>query len=602
MTRLVRGLRLKHRPVGRQIFLAILAFGIATKAPTPGYAEERRSAITVGPINQTAYAGDSVTFGVESHGTGMSDFQWQEMQAAQGHWTDLNDTDGVNGAETPLLRLTDVSRALDGDCFRLIIGERDRQPVYSDPARLLVATRIGTDRSGIVRVLLAESGEAFSNPMKGFRPTRYFKDPVFKSQEYASVYKHYIRYTDLEASPTDTVAKIIEWSNRAWAGIENENVKVIPRVVIYYPDNDEFWARGIPHSAPPYQESNWTNAVLRLRLVALIAKLGAAWDNDPRVAAIELGIWGKWGEHHIDPAFVSSTLPDVADPSRIPPEFQTAMGDAVTRAFRTKKVMIRYPRDTFRDYQFGCYWDSFALPEDRASGDGEIAKDNWRTEMNSGEVAFDWGTQAAVGGSPDGALSNTAIADYLVEWIVRTHTSSLGWISDYNPSVPGVEKRAQWMQKSLGYRYVVKEASYSSEVEPGSRLTVEIAVTNVGAAPFYYSWPVQVALLRQDLSVAWRGTLDADITHWVECRDYKVSGQFVIPGILPRGIYILALCICDPAGMQPSLRFANVNYYRGGWMPIGEIGISEKIGSTVLMPFEKLADDRSLKYVVAPQR
>jgi hypothetical protein len=588
--------------VGRYAVIARVAFGMATPVPIVWCAAGDVPTTIVEPINQTVRVGDSVNFGGKACGNGKSDFQWQRMKAAQGRWTDLADTEGLNGAKGPLLRLERVSRELDGDRYRVIIYTKDCPPYFSDPARLLVEPIEAGDRSGLVRVLMSESSEAFKNPMKGFRPTRYFKDSGFRARAYASIYKQYIRYTDLEASPGDSVAKIVDWSNQAWAGIESENSKVIPRVVIYYPESDEFWAAGIPHSPPPYRESNWTNDVLKQRLVGMIAKLGMAWDGDPRVAAVELGLWGKWGEHHIDPSIISSIRPDVADRSRIPPDFQTAMGDAAARAFKSKKVLIRYPGDTFTAYKFGCYWDSFGLPEDAASGDGEIAKGNWRTEMNSGEVAFDWGSKEAVGGSPDGALSNTSVSDRLDEWIARTHTSSLGWISDYHEGVPEIERNAKTMQKSLGYRYVVKEAGYSSETGPDSKLIVEFTVTNVGAAPFYYSWPVQAALLRKNLSVAWRGTFDADITRWVECQDYKVSGQFVLPGTLAKGTYILALCVCDPAGMLPCLRFANSNYYRGGWTPIGEVGVSEKIGSTALTPFDTLAGDHSLKYFVAHQR
>ena len=34
------------------------------------------------------------------------------------------------------------------------------------------------------------------------------------------------------------------------------------------------------------------------RVKALVEKIGKAWDNDPRVAYIEMGIIGQWGEQH----------------------------------------------------------------------------------------------------------------------------------------------------------------------------------------------------------------------------------------------------------------------------------------------------------------
>jgi hypothetical protein len=552
-----------------------------------------------GPVNQTVRVGDTVAFEATLRKSEHDGLQWQWMPATEVNWRDLKDSGRVQGSRTPRLRLANVGARENGGRFRLIVGSTKHQTVFSESARLLVVPkRVTGDAGDVAQVLLTETNEAFKNPMKGFRPTRYFADASFKPHEYASVYKHYIRYTDLESSAADTAARIVEWSNREWTGIEKENVKVIPRVVIYYPNQGEFWPDGVPHSPPPWREENWTSKTLMLRLVAMILKLGEAWDGDPRVAAVELGLWGKWGELHIDPTVVSSVPPDPSGPSRIPPVFQKAMGDAALRAFANKKVLIRYPADTFADYRFGCYWDSFALPEDRASGEGEISKNVWRTQMNSGEVAFDWGTQSAVGGSPDGALSNTAVADYIDGWIVRTHTSSLGWIADYDAGNPAVRQNARSMQELMGYRFVVKEATFPRRIRRGSKLAVEFTVTNVGSAPFYYRWPVQAALLGKDCSVAWRGSFEADITSWVECRDYSVSGQFSVPDTVPNGVYVLALCVCDPAGMLPSLRFANANYYRGGWTPIGRVGLEEDVRDSILKPFDRLSDDRSLQYVV----
>ncbi len=103
----------------------------------------------------------------------------------------------------------------------------------------------------------------------------------------------------------------------------------------------------------------------------------------PRDSAVEVGIWGKWGEHHIYPI----KLPYGGD--RISPEMQKVIGDAYVKAFKNKKLMVRYP-ETFTDYDFGFIWDSFALPNDVAGGKGIMARDVWRTQMISGEVAYNW--------------------------------------------------------------------------------------------------------------------------------------------------------------------------------------------------------------------
>lgn len=453
---------------------------------------------------------------------------------------------------------------------------------------------------GPITANLTETPEAFKNPMMGFRPSRYINDSGFADREYADIYKHYIKYTDLETDATDSVQKIKDWSNAAWAGIENKNLKVVPRVVIVYPGTGEFWPNGVPHDDPV---NEWLSDTLKSRLVAFIGKLGQAWDNDPRVAFIELGLYGNWGENHIYP----NKFADGTD--RIPLSFQTALGDAYTAAFHNKKVLVRYP-ETFTAYDFGIQWDSFALPDDVAGGNGEISRDAWRTQINSGEVAYDWGDQSNLGGSPDGTLGSVSNTNYVIDWIMKTHTSSLGWISDYTASNASVEAGATAMQKVLGYRFVLNQATFTGNVTPGGTMNVSFQVVNKGSSPFYYNWPVEASLLKSDGSVAWKGLFQADIRNWLPgtnwnstTRSYAqapatntVNGAFAIPTTLPNGTYTLALSILDPAGWKPSVRFANTNYYTGGRTPIGKVGIGTDPADQNLGTFASLKSDNTLGY------
>lgn len=36
------------------------------------------------------------------------------------------------------------------------------------------------------------------------------------------------------------------------------------------------------------------------RLKTLVAKLGEAWDEDPQIFAVQMGLIGRFGEHHAD--------------------------------------------------------------------------------------------------------------------------------------------------------------------------------------------------------------------------------------------------------------------------------------------------------------
>ena len=445
----------------------------------------------------------------------------------------------------------------------------------------------GSASGAAVSVTLTETSEAFKNPMKGFRPSRYPNDGSFKDQEYATIFKHYIPYTNLENSASDPAQKITDWCNTAWAGIENKNIKIIPRVVIYYPGTGEWWPGGVPRDGTA---AEWGTDVLKNRLVAFASKMAQAWDNDPRVAAIEMGLWGKWGEHNIYPDQVPGTSSD-----RIPASFQSALGTAFSGAFKNKKVMVRY-ENTFTDFKLGYIWDSFALPDDVAWANWESARDNWKTQMISGEVAYDWGNQSQLGGSPNGTLGSSSNTDYVLSFIRSTHCSSLGWIAEYGADGGTISANAARMQKEFGYRYVVTSASFQSRADAGTVMSVSFTVTNKGNAPFYYNWPLKANLLRSDKSVAWSGTFNADIRNWMPGNSYTVPGSFTVPSGLAAGTYILALTVNDPAGDLPSLRFANANYYSGGFTPLGKVGVGQDAGDQNLGSFSGLQADATLHY------
>ena len=440
-------------------------------------------------------------------------------------------------------------------------------------------------------IAYSPSTEAFANPMKGFRKTRYLLESGYPSGEYLSTVQHMIRYTDLEQNESDTAQKIKDWSNIQWASLPQRNIKVIPRVVILYPDGPdggEYWPQGLGAGT---LADKWTSTAFKQRIAKFIEKLGEAWDDDPRVAAIEAGIWGKWGEHHIWPESINGN-------DRIPIDVQKAMGDAFTKAFKNKKVMVRYPKE-FTNFNFGFYWDSFALPEDNNdSGQGIINRNCWRTQMISGEVAYDWGSQNIVGGTPDGTLRSAKITNYIIEWIGKVHASSLGWISNYTQSDPVIAANAAKIQKAFGYRYVVKNAVFERQLKSGENFSFEFTVENTGCAPFYYRWPVELSLLDSNKIPVWTSIVDADIHTWLPGKVYKAGGEFAIPHDFEQGTYTLALAVLDPAGNLPSLRFANVNYYKGGRMPLGKVGVDMAPDTDDLGPFDSLYSDRSLQYKI----
>jgi len=429
---------------------------------------------------------------------------------------------------------------------------------------------------------------AFPNPLKGFRPSL----GGAKSQ-FASVQRHYIKWNEIEKDANDGVDAIIAFCNEKWKGIEEKNAKVIPRVYLEWPNQGKYWPSDMV-------EGDYSSDRFKERVVKLIQKLGDAWDNDPRVAYIEMGLIGLWGEHH---------TPDIT------PEMEKILGDAFQESFKHKLIMVRHPWD-FKDYGFGIYWDSFAHIDQKNHEEGIMSLgDRWKTAVMGGETAYNWGRyKVQPGDNPNDSLSDPVHRDYILDRIRRLHVNHLGWISDYDPLNMEARKGAEELQKAMGYRFVLTEVKYGRRVEPGGELELEFAVVNRGSTPFYYDWPVEVSLLNEETrEPVWKEKFtNVDIRKWfpgdqwndeknlyeIPPEENRIKGVFHIPASIPKGEYILALSILDPAGDLPSVRFAIMNYYNGGRHPIGKIGIGMEIGTAELSDFDNLLLDKSLHYKV----
>ena len=88
-----------------------------------------------------------------------------------------------------------------------------------------------------VRVTMAEYDSAFRNPLKGFR--EYFmvgtdaRRPEYP-YPYGSLIKEYMQWNLLERNAADSVATVVAYSDHRWQGVEEQNVKVIPRVLLVW--------------------------------------------------------------------------------------------------------------------------------------------------------------------------------------------------------------------------------------------------------------------------------------------------------------------------------------------------------------------------------
>jgi hypothetical protein len=464
---------------------------------------------------------------------------------------------------------------------------------HSDQA----SVNIAVNGQGWVAIYPQEYPYALRNPLMGFRPDTNLSG---YQEPYATVTRCYIRWNEIENYESDTIEKIKTVCNTKWKDAEKYNVKVIPRVFLDWDWNpgNECW----PADMDP---NDYSSEQFKTRLRRLIQRLGQCWNNDPRVAWIQMGIIGYWGEQE-------TPWPTA--------EIQQLMGDEFTAAFPNKKVLVRRPADAFTAYTFGGYWDSWAhINQTYSQGAGFDELNNttgrWKVNVWEGEVAYNWGDWTIQPGQdPTDTATDPVHRNFLIDSIRNLHCSALGWISAYSKTDPAAVAGAEEIQRAFGYRYLLNEVKYPAVLTPGAEFSVQFKVTNVGSAPFYYKWPVEISLLNPATkAVVWHDTFDGcDIRNWLSGDQYNsttrvytvpaiastVSGTFQLPTGIANGEYIIALAILDPAGMLPSARFSTVNYFNGGRHPIGYTGVNVIPSQTQLSPslFNDIAADRSLYY------
>lgn len=133
--------------------------------------------------------------------------------------------------------------------------------------------------------------------------------------------------------------------------IEDLNIKLVPRVYLDW--NGDVGPEGRPRQHWPADPHtfDYDSAAFQERLQRLVAKLGQAWDDDPRIFAVQMGLIGRWGEHH--------TPAPTAEQRRL-----------LVEAFKNKPVLVRHTDAEFMQAGFGIYYDTFAnLSREPPGGD-----------------------------------------------------------------------------------------------------------------------------------------------------------------------------------------------------------------------------------------
>lgn len=292
---------------------------------------------------------------------------------------------------------------------------------------------------------------------------------------------------------------------------------------------------GISHT-PDY-----TDARLIRAIESCIHALGKKYDGDPRVGFITAGFLGSWGEWHTYPKDELWASKDV----------QSQILDAYEKAFKTTPILLRYPagKDAWDQADnskrpFGYHDDSFEW----ATLHTGIKKDDWFFEalLRASGTTEKW-KQFPIGGElrPELWKQSFTIIPHkrsqgFSACVASTHASWLmdsGLFEQRYPMSEHRSERANLEVRKMGYEYHIATCSRAENV-------LTLVVENRGVAPFYYDWPVELALFNQGILQAsnivqpgTKGILPGEPVTWRLQLEPSWTGEFRlrIPNPMPGG-------------------------------------------------------------------
>lgn len=403
-----------------------------------------------------------------------------------------------------------------------------------------------------VQVTFEEIDDVLPNPLKGFAPWTGAETPVYpKMLEKATVPW---RLVEPEEGKIDWAFIEANWPTLDSGG------RAGLRIAAAYPGGDEpdlpKWLvdKGVPMhpyeiDGKPGMAPEWDDTIFLEAHRKLIHALGERYDGDPRLGWLDIGSYGFWGEWHV---FENDHLAGSEDTKR-------QILEHYFEAFPNTPMVIAFDDDFATRYvvENGGGIRNDCLGRDSSNDwyrqsmrrvDPTILDEVWKRAIITGE--FCGGARGAVAGTTENFESTLA-------FVRETHWS---WIGPAGGAIEPVDeehrKNLDLLHKTLGYRFVMRNASHAASAQVGTVWPLMLTVENVGVAPFYLNWPVDLVFEQEAGGKSYRVPLQVDIRDWLPGTN-EARLNPVLPASMDPGKYSVRLGIIDPQTGKPGIHFAN---------------------------------------------
>ena len=296
---------------------------------------------------------------------------------------------------------------------------------------------------------------------------------------------------------------------------------------------------------------DWNDPYYIQRVEMLFKALAKKYDGDPRIAWIDIRMYGNWGEWHL--SGIPYTDPSVNTQGALPatPETENKLIDAQAKPFpHTQLLMmtddkralvhalrlntpipIGMRRDSWGSVHFAEGFVDSSMPQ----ADNDLILNRWKiapviVETYGGDKVFEVG--------PEG----------LVKQVRNYHVSAIGngALGKWEQFTPEQQQGLLQAGAAAGYNLQLREVEYPEIMHPGGRVTINTSWLNIGSAPPYEKWQVSFVLLKNPDTAAWTGISGINPKTLSPSASLVQSDTLQLPPNIAPGAYSLAIAVVDP--------------------------------------------------------
>lgn len=421
-----------------------------------------------------------------------------------------------------------------------------------------------TSKYGITKFHPKPASDVLNNPYMGFAPDAS-GGPY--PQPHRLVYFN-VTWKELEPEKGNYLFETIERVNQFeyW---HDKGVSIIFRIVLDYPQlekhkdipdwlYEEIDADGTWYNIDYGQgfSPNYSNSKLIAEHQKLLQAIGERYNSDNRIAFVELGSLGHWGEWHTkDEEGIFKPFPKL--------EVANQYIQHYLAAFPDKHLLMRRPHELAKENHMGLFNDMFGDYEHTVSNFLDWIHKGytfWLTDEDMPAMPEYWiyapsGGEFAYSDDEEKYLNNESIKETLTQ-LSNSHSSWFGPSSPADIPYGGAyQKNIDTFLKTIGYRFVLATESHPKKATPGSSISIDMLWKNTGIAPFYFNWPLELSLSDSNGNIVYQMKANEDIRKWLPGNIH--SKQILrLPGDLSVGTYTLCVAILDPNTNNPGVELA----------------------------------------------